>query len=207
MNQTQKLRFRTYAAAQLNMLRNTLRTGANRGASAKEDNYREVVDLLQYHGFNTQAGDIIEAVAILKDVLQRELEVQAPLRDNGAARMLNDVNRDSSTARAVINGIDVRLDIDQLKHQHPTVPIGTRQKGGGNRFVKSCDENWHQANTMAHMAQWAQGIGAMSEGQRVFHGQATPVGDVHYEGFCLMSGGRKYVLFHCYPSNTSRLKL
>jgi len=100
----------------------------------------------------------------------------------------------------------VQLDCDQLKHQHPTVPIGTRVKGGGNRFVVTCDEAWHRGNTMVHMAQWATKLGVMAVGEQTYHGQAVPVNEIHYEGFCLFARGQKYVSFHCYPANDSRLK-
>lgn len=207
MNQNQKTRFESHVRLKGTSLHNTLKTGAGRGLDAKQENYLEVVGLLQELQFNTQETDVNEGATILKRVLGRELEVQKPPADNGAARKLATLLADSSGVSAVINGVTVQLDCDQLKHQHPTVRIGTREKGGGNRFVAACNAAWHQANTMAHMAQWANGLGVMAVGQQTFHGQMVPVGQIHYEGFCLFANGQKYVSFHCYPANGSPLKL
>ena len=79
-------------------------------------------------------------------------------------------------------------------------------KGGGNRFVATCDAAWHQANTMVHMGNWALALPVVL-GQVAYHGQAIPVGGIHYEGFCLNAAGGRYVLFHCYPADGSALKL
>jgi len=207
MNQSQKISFESRARASLGSLRNTLKSGAGRGVDAKQENFLEVVDLLQDLRFNTQDSDVNEAVVILERVLGRTLEVQKPPADNGSARKLAALLADSSGVSHVISGVTVQLDCDQLKHQHPSVPIGNRVKGGGNRFQASCNATWHQNNTMAHMAQWANGLGVMAAGQQTYHGQATPVGGIHYEGFCLFANGRKYVSFHCYPANGSPLKL
>ncbi|MDI1481755.1 hypothetical protein [Polyangium sp. y55x31] len=207
MNQQQKRTLTEYAKAHKVALLGSLRTGAGRGVEAKEANFNDVKDLLRLQGCNITDADVADAVTILKAQLGRELEVQKPPADNGAARKKLQLDADSSAVKKTIKNIDVRLDNDQLKHQHPTKPIGTRQKAGGNRFKDTCDAEWHKDNTLKHMADWAVGLGAMAEGTQTYHGQAVPVNGIHYEGFCLMAGGQKYVLFHCYPSDDSDLKL
>ncbi len=57
------------------------------------------------------------------------------------------------------------------------------------------------------MADWADSLGVMTEGQKVFHGQSTPEGGIQYEGYYLFADGIKYVLFHCYPANKTAMKL
>ena len=209
LSQTNKTKITNYyTPKKLQLLTGTLIvTGAGRSLDAKEANFREIQDNLLSLGINNRQPEVTETAGILGGILGRIVEVQAPPADNGAARKLLTLNGDSSNVTSIVNGIDVRLDNDQLKHQHPHVPIGTRLKGGGNRFVNTCDANWHIATTLAHMAGWANGLGHMNAGQVTFHGQAVPVNDIHYEGYCLMANGQKYVLFDCYPSNNSRLKL
>lgn len=212
MNVVQKTQFRSYVTRNKeSVLRNNLKTGAGRGLDAKQANYREVLDYLKQVGVtNPLTGDVSEAVAIIKEVMGRELEVQglgqAVPQVSQAAKELLMLNSTSSDVRALINGVDVRLDNDQKKHQHPTVPIGTRDKTGGNRFKSGCDAQWHIDHTLAYMADWALGL-TLAEGERKFHGQAKAVDGIHYEGFCVKLAGIKYVLFHCYPSDRSNLKL
>jgi hypothetical protein len=105
----------------------------------------------------------------------------------------------------VLHGVDTRLDNDQLKHQPKAYPIGNRHKGGGNRFNDTADSAWHILTTLDYMADWAKKLVGMGQGEIRYHGQAIPVGGIHYEGYCLMATGAKYVIFHCYPSNTSAL--
>jgi hypothetical protein len=208
MNQGQKTRFKQYVATNSNRLLNSdLKTGEGRGSDAKENNYKIIVGILQELGLNTTKGDVEEGASLVKQATGRHVEVKEPARDNGAAGKLTTLENGSSDVQEVINHINVRLDNDQLKHQHPHVPIGTRKKGGGNRFVQDCDAAWHRATTMQHMANWAGGLLGITEGQTMFHGQLIPVDDIHYEGFCLLAGGVKYVLFHCYPSDRSPLLL
>ena len=136
------------------------------------------------------------------------------LRQAGAAQDARDaalkklkVLRDGSSGVTITqSGVEVHLDNDQLKHQHPDHPIGTRTVSGGNLFTTVATTAWHEANTLVHMADWAAGLAGMAEGDKREHGQARPVNDIHYEGFCLMAGGQKYVAFHCYPANGSALK-
>lgn len=207
MNRSQKEKFTELVTKQKQeLLTLHLKTNAGRSVEDKEANYTAIFDRLQQLGYNTTDGEMQEALKIVKQVLAREVEIQKPPSDNGAARKLVTLQRDSSTCQTTIGTIDVRLDIDQLKHQPSNAPIGTRIKGGGNRFVSTCTAAWHQANTMAYMGQWANTLAGMKEGDQKFHGQATPVNGIHYEGFCLLASGKKYVLFHCYPANSSPLK-
>ena len=126
-----------------------------------------------------------------------------------AEKMLSDAKGDMSDVKLEREGIEVYLDIDQLKHQPTQYPIGSRQTKGGNTFKPPAygSKDWHRSNTLVHMADWAESLGDMEEGQREFHGQATPVGGIHYEGYCLFAKGKKYVLFHCYPADKSPLKM
>ena len=105
----------------------------------------------------------------------------------------------------MLNQINVRLDTDQLKHQHPTCPIGDRTTGHGNTFVHTCTGAWHIANTLPHMAAWAAGVANLVEREKVMHGQGEPVDGIHYEGFCVMVKATIYVLFHCYPASGTGL--
>jgi len=216
MNKGQKGQFETLAKARLVSLRNSIKSGAGRGTDAKEANCREMIELLQELNVSTTDDNLQDAARILGGVLAgsvgnppnppiRIVEWQRPPADGGAAQKLAAMLKDSSGVTYVNHGVTVQLDCDQLKHQHPTQPIGTRQKGGGNRFVDTCDVAWHQQNTMEHMAAWANGLGPMAPGQKVFHGQAVPVNEICYEGFCLFANGQKYVSFHCYPIDGSAL--
>jgi len=208
LSQANKTRIRNfYTPNKLQLLAGTLiKTGTGRPDTAREANFLEIQSNLTGLGINNRALEVQEAATILGEVLGRVVEVQAPPTDNGAARKLAVLQGDSSTVQHAIAGVDVRLDIDQLKHQHSSHPIGTRHKGGGNRFNDICDAAWHQANTLVHMAGWANALAGMVQGEQRFHGQMTPVADVHYEGYCLLANGQKYVLFHCYPSNNSPLR-
>jgi hypothetical protein len=197
-----------YTPKKTQLLIGTLITnGAGRSDSVKEANYEEVKANLTDLGINNREPEVTEAAAILAGILGRTVEIKAPPVDNGASRKLQTLIDCCSTVTGNIRGIDVRLDNDQLKHQPPSAPIGTRHKGGGNRFNNTATAAWHLLNTMAYMADWAVGLGVMNQGQTQFHGQAVPVRDIHYEGYCLMANGQKYVLFHCYPSDHSNLKL
>jgi len=115
---------------------------------------------------------------------------------------------DSSGVSIAGDGIEVHLDVDQLKHQHHSQPIGTREKGGGTKFnpEKYGSTDWHQRNTMVYMRDWARDL-RMKDGEKKYHGQAENVDGIHYEGYCLNKGGTKYVLFHCYPDKDSKYKL
>ena len=131
-----------------------------------------------------------------------EVQVAKPPADSGAARKLRELEADSSDVTAIIDGVDVRLDIDQLKHQHKDNPIGTRHKGGGNRFNATATAGWHREHTLRYMAGWAAGL-RLVQGDKIFHGQLRPVEGIHYEGYCLLANGTRYVLFHCYPADDS----
>lgn len=208
MNFAEKRRFEKYVNDNRIAMLKLLRTGVGRPDCWKESNYRDMQDYLRdIRILGAREDSIAEAAEIFARITNRTLEVAAPPNDNGAARKLAEVIRDSSPVQRVIEGIDIRLDNDQNKHQHPTKPIGNRQKGGGNRFKAQCDAAWHIANTMVHMARWANDLGAMRVGDKQYHGQAVAVNNIHYEGFCLYANDTKYVLFHCYPSDSNALKL
>lgn len=196
-----------YKGKKSEVLNGTLyKIGNGRTIEHKESNFVEIRNDLQALGLKNTRVEIAEAASILSTIVgNRPVEIQEPPNDNGAARKLAVVQTGSSTVRHVIAGVDVRLDNDQLKHQDLKVPIGTRHKGGGNRFDSTCDATWHQTITMAHMAAWANNLGAMNQGDIIYHGQSVPVNQVHYEGYCLFDGVTKYVIFHCYPSNDSPL--
>jgi hypothetical protein len=207
MNQTQKKQFTDFVASNRSLLLFNLKTGQGRPEADREENYRDVADYLGRMGVNTRESDVNDAVVLLRKGLNRHLEVQKPPQANDSARKLAELNAASSEVRALIANVQVRLDVDQLKHQPKSAPIGARIKGGGNRFKDGCDAAWHQANTMVHVADWANGLGSMTEGEQRYHGQAVPVDGIHYEGYCLKAGGHKYVLFHCYPANDSPLRM
>ena len=117
--------------------------------------------------------------------------------------------RDSSGEFIKAPGIEVHLDVDQLKHQHRSQPIGTREKGDGTKFnpAKYGSVAWHKGLTMAYMRDWALGL-QMKDDDKTYHGQAENVEGIHYEGYCLFKDGVKYVLFHCYPDKLdSKYKL
>ncbi|CAN5697534.1 hypothetical protein BH10BAC3_BH10BAC3_03790 [soil metagenome] len=208
MNNDQQKRFKLYAATnKLELIQSAFKTGAGRSDADKESNYIEIHYILSKLGFKNTKAEVEQGADLLMEAIGKHVEVKEPPKDNGAAGKLATLKQESTDVQAVINKVDVRLDIGQLKHQHPEVPIGTRKVGGGNRFVFDCNAEWHRNNTIAHMAAWANGIAGLAEGQTIYHGQFVPVNTIHYEGYCLMSGGTKYVLFHCYPNDNSPLKL
>lgn len=103
--------------------------------------------------------------------------------------------------------LDVYLDIDQLKHQPIGQKIGTRVTSAGNTF-KDASKDWHKGKTLVHMRDWAKGLPLGADGSKTYHGQATPVDEIHYEGYCLFVGTtNRIVSFHCYPANKSKMKL
>ncbi len=118
------------------------------------------------------------------------------------------VRRDAESGVRLSRGnVDVHLDNDQLKHQPAGHPIGTRVTHGGTKFSGNATSTgaegsaaWHIANTLPHMLAWADGLGAMAEGEVRHHAQGPEYNGIHYEGNCMMASGRKHVLFHCYPA-------
>jgi hypothetical protein len=213
MNQRQKGQFEKTATSKVAILQPQLTTGVGIADDKKQANGKVILELLQGMSFNTVDGDMNDAAAILGKVLALPLktpvtiEWQRPPKENPAAGKLKTLLGDASAVSQDYDGIYVQLDCDQLKHQPPSHPIGTRQKGGGNKFNNTCDAAWHQLNTMAHMAEWARAL-TLSDGETKDHGQSKPVNKIHYEGFCLLADGKKYVSFHCYPAdNNSALKL
>jgi len=211
MNIKQKGQFEKTVTSRVATLRPQLTTGVGIADDKKQANGKVILELLQGMSFNTVDGDMNDAAAILGKVLGPPktpvtIEWQRPPQESPAAGKLKTLLGDASAVSHVYDEIYVQLDCDQLKHQPPSHPIGTRQKGGGNKFNNIADAAWHRLNTMAHMAEWARGL-TLSDGETEPHGQSIPVNKIHYEGFCLLADGKKYVSFHCYPAHNSALKL
>ena len=209
MNKGQKTQFEKTVAPQVEILRAKLTTGLGIADDKKQANGKVIIEILQSLGFNTQDQDINEGAAILGKVLQKPpatVQWLRPPKDSGADEKLKTLLGDASAVFGDYEGIYVQLDCDQLKHQPPSAPIGSRQKGGGNKFNNTATADWHKLVTLQHMADWAEGL-ALAEGETKSHGQAEPVDKIHYEGFCLLANGKKYVSFHCYPADKSSLKL
>lgn len=215
MNKTEQQKFRDFVRAastkegegsNREYLRQILKTG-ERGLDAKEANYCNLAELLPDLKIDINLKNVQDAAAIAGAELGEGYVVQVskPPDDSRAARELVILKNDSSAIQMIIGEVDVRLDNDQLKHQHKSNPIGNRQKGGGNRFNDTVTGEWHKKHTLRYMAQWAAGLDIV-EGQKQYHGQATPVAKIHYEGYCLLVKAKRYVLFHCYPSNDSDLR-
>jgi hypothetical protein len=212
MNAKDKKDFDRYIAAHRVELLNGLKLGEGRPLPMQEENYGDLVHYLSEAGIKGATDrDVTEAAGMVSKLVGRPLETSRPPTDNGAARKLANLIRDSSTVQAVLQRVDVRLDIDQMKHQSMRSPIGTRNKGGGNRFVETCNAAWHRDTTMLFMARWANAQEPLAEGetrvQRQILAQTDPLfeGAIHFEGSCLKSGGTLYALFHCYPANNSPL--
>lgn len=158
--------------------------------------------------FNKAHGVTKSNLAEIQEALNA-LREESSSGEDKAEKMLSDAKGDMTDVKLEREGIEVYLDIDQLKHQPILYPIGSRQTKAGNTFKPPTygSKTWHRSNTLVHMADWADSLGVMAEGQREFHGQSTPVGSIHYEGYCLFANGKKYVLFHCYPANKTAMKL
>ena len=207
LNKKQKETFTGWVEENKEYVRTNLKTGDNRNAAAKSSNFFALKGFLQQAGINTAAvKDVGDAAVIIEDALRRTVEWSATAPPVDAARLVEKQLAGVSHVHLNYNGIDVYLDDYQLKHQplkSPEHVIGTRKKGGGNRFSSDyATPAWHMANTMVHMGEWAEGL-ELREGETREHGQFKPVNEIHYEGSCLFAGGRKYVTFHCYPSDGS----
>jgi hypothetical protein len=161
-------------------------------------------------GHTSDEKNMLEAAKIISECLANRLvEILRPQYNMGnVLKDIQGIDRDSTNVRLTYKNVDARLDIDQNKHQHPSIPIGTRSKAGGNRFTNRCDASWHQNTTLRHMAEWAERLPANPMGKKVFHCQTMPMNSIHYEGFCFFGpNDKRYVLFHCYPADNSKLKL
>lgn len=164
-----------------------------------------------------QAPNIPHRNPSVKELEKLEEQIQLPASYGGLAvedprltGMRDHFMGDATNVSLNRNDIDVFLDIDQLKHQPQQFPIGTRQVRGGNKFnpAQAGSAAWHIANTLVHMQDWAANLPELRIGEQQYHGQARPVKGIHYEGYCVkLPDGRKLVLFHCYPSDDSNLKL
>lgn len=201
MNLSQRNSFKMHATTCLATLRFVIKFGTSQTKANKEHNYQEVKEVLDDVIANCGEADVTEAASILTgpNFLARDFEIAKPPAVVNVQALLTALDSDSTAVRATINGANVRLDNDQLKHQHPSVPIGTRQTHGGNQFKAYCDSQWHIDNTLPVMATWAGTLLNMKNGQKIMHGQIKAVDGIHYEGFCQNVNGVKYVLFHCYP--------
>lgn len=211
MNQNQKQQYEKKIKDNIESVRNFIRLGDGRGVSGKEDNFKEIYEHLEALGIPTNDTNMNEAAAITSKIFaDRPVEIQRPPNDNTAKAVieLTNIERGSTSVRLQVANVNVRLDSDQNKHQHPAKPIGTRSKTGGNRFIDTCDANWHVTRTLRHMAAWAGLLPVTPVGEKIYHGQAIPVDGIHYEGFCFFApNDQRIVLFHCYPANNTRLKL
>ena len=188
------------------MMQLDLKIGPNRSSDHKKANYNQIMHYLQgIMKKPPKSNDVSDAKIIIEKVLEKKVEVEEPQKKAIVKNYLPELERSSTGVRIDHKGISVRLEIDQSKHQHKLVPIGCRQTKGGNKFLPKCDGAWHKKNTLVHMGKWADGLKGLSEGDKEEHGQFKPVGGIHYEGYCRMIKGKKYVLFHCYPSNKSEL--
>ena len=222
---TYEERWKRHIGSRIHTLSYELEEGEGLNDAAKETNYSLIRDVMSKAGITDddirnsgkREDQIVGGlVNILRTRLKwSTLEWQKPTVNPEVARALETLKKDKSNVfEEDIYGVWVQLDNAQLKHQHKDCPIGTRQATGGNRFNDTCNIDWHKANTLKYMARWAGELAEMEEGQEKFHGQTTAVDfdgnpkndGIHYDGFCLFAGGKKYVSFHCYPANDNKLK-
>ena len=148
-------------------------------------------------------GDLADVQIALKALRKAELVERNKERGRSFVAALD---REVSTVSLVEGNVRAYLDRAQMKHQPPSQPIGDRETHGGAKFKEMyARPAWHQANTLRHMIDWANSLTDLEEGVKREHGQGTPVDGVHYEGFCMLVGEIRYVLFHCYPAKKSPL--
>lgn len=182
--------------------------GAGKSAQDKQKNFLTIKKILSDLGASNTKDHVPLAAAELRSAWKcGVIETQAVDKAIDAAALKLVIDNESSDVTATIGGIDVRLDNDQLKHQPPGTPIGTRITAGGNCFKTTCDGTWHTGLTLVHMSNWAAKEVGMVEGEKRYHGQLKPVDNIHYEGFVQLLNGTKYVLFHCYPGDKSKFLL
>lgn len=206
MNAKDASKFKKFVIENMSYVRNLIAVGSGRSVCAKQENWKTVTYFLGQAKVSTSTNNVAPAAKIIGDALGRPVEVVQPPEEINVAGMLKTLEAESSDVRRMVGAVSVRLDLNQLKHQHKDAPIGTRRKGGGNRFTDVATAQWHRKTTLLHMGRWAQKLPSMSEGVKVQHGQAKAVNGIHYEGYCLLAGGAKCVLFHCYPADGSELK-
>jgi len=112
--------------------------------------------------------------------------------------------------------IHVYLDIDQLKHQPPGHPIGSRSTGGGSKFKPPCDYAWHKVATLPVVAEHVRDLleaGKLPSNDRFFPSvqkkefDTARDGDIakksipfHFEAVYFLEGDLVIAACHCYPS-------
>ena len=218
MNGTEKTKFNQHLSANWATVRGTLKANNNTSA-AKQENYKAIRQLLRDLGIAGTDPNVKEALPIIArgkpptvPTIVLNIEDPGPEIDVNAEirRIKGDVGHAHEFAELddapILPSIYVQLDCDQLKHQPKSVAIGTRDKGGGEKFGTYATKTWHEENTMLYMARWARDLRGMVEGRKVDHGQSERVpidtsGPTCFEGYCMLLGGKKYVSFHCYPNS------
>ncbi|MDH0289258.1 hypothetical protein N7414_09040 [Pseudomonas sp. GD04087] len=173
--------------------------------AAQEMNFTVLLSIIESLGLAHLTPE--DALATLNDAVKshgQSFTLSKPAHFDQAVLDIKDLRGSASHVSLMEGNVTVYLDNDQLKHQHKSHPIGTRVTHGGNKFNSTCDVAWHRANTLPEMLEWAKGLPYV-EGSKQPTGQAEPRNGIHYEGHCLMANSGKYVLFHCYPSDGSKL--
>jgi hypothetical protein len=218
VNNSEKTKLTQHLNANWKAVRDALKAN-NSASAAKQENYKAIRQLLRELGIAGTDPNVKEAAPIIAKgkppgvatiILHiedpgPEIDVPAEIRrikgDVGHAHEFTELD-----GAPILPSIYVQLDCDQLKHQPKSVPIGTREKGGGEKFGTYATKEWHADNTMRYMARWARDLRGMVEGRKVEHGQSERVqidtsGPTCFEGYAMLLGGKKYVSFHCYPNS------
>ena len=220
MNSGEKSKVQAHLDTNMATLRTKLALGLATASAGKRDNYVEIRKLLRSLGIAGTDLNVKEAAAMIakKQKIKNvdfaavtvlledpgpEIDVQKEIK-----KIKDDVGHGIEVTEldgSAIPAIYVQLDDAQMKHQPPSVPIGTRVKEG-EKFGTYATKAWHEENTMLYMAAWAHGLAGLVEGRKVEHGQGQKinhptVGPISYEGFCVLLGGKRYVSFHCYPNS------
>jgi hypothetical protein len=179
----------------------------------QEDNYATIKTLLETLKASAVHDNVVEAAKMIGKAQQGVgglglviISIKQPPPPVDVPKEVKKIT-DGSAFAVEIDGIYVSLDNDQRKHQPKSVPIGNRV-AEGEKFGTYATTAWHETNTMAYMAEWAEGLDITVEGEtgKVYHGQHVRVpnataGNVCYEAYCVLLGGKKYVSFHCYPNS------
>ena len=99
-----------------------LQYGAGVPAQVQRSNWTGLAESLTFLSIDPTAQALAAAAALVCEVRGGTLEF-APQGPPSALQ--RQIERDTELV-AVIDGVIVRLDCDQMKHQHPKAPIGTR---------------------------------------------------------------------------------